>query len=150
MTHAEHDPIEENLRTNARPHRFAVWLQNLRSGDPAFAEASALYPDDMGECQADVYLFPGCDQVWSALGSRVLKQRWLAPAVNELEHPRRGWSSWEHAVIEWAAHFWDVDRRPARCPYRVEQHLFHRWMTGCHPYRTIAPALTITARRGVA
>ena len=50
-----------------RAQQFNVWLDQLRAGDPAFAEASLLYPDDMGEWQAAVYLLTGCDQVWLAL-----------------------------------------------------------------------------------
>ena len=46
------DPDDEALedalaRARDRTERYGVWLEHLRGGDPAFAEASALYPPDM-------------------------------------------------------------------------------------------------------
>ena len=44
----------------------------MRSSDPAFAGASALYPWDMGVWQSAV-LLTGCEEVWgAALGANVL------------------------------------------------------------------------------
>ncbi len=45
------------------------FIERLRAQDPAFAEASVLYPDDMGEWQAAVYLLTGCDPLWRVLGA---------------------------------------------------------------------------------
>lgn len=56
-------------RSRCRCVRFDAFLDQLRTGDPTFAEASALYPNDMGECQAAAYLLTGCDAVWRAGGS---------------------------------------------------------------------------------
>jgi hypothetical protein len=150
MAHADDDPLDETFaRMRDRADRFDAWLEHLRSGEPMFAAASALFPADMNEWQSVVYLLTGCDQVWRAVGTKVLTDRSLGPVVYELEQPRRGWASSEDAVMEWAAHFWDVDRWPARFPYVFEEFYFRRWITACHLYKRIPPALTITEPRGV-
>lgn len=150
MTHAEQDPIVETFaRMRERADRFA-WLEDLRSGDPAFAEVSALYPDDMSEWQAAVYLLTGCGQVWIALANGVLKERSIAPVLHELERPRRAWASSETTVMQWAVHFWDIASWPARFPNVFQEFYFRRRITACHLYKRIPPALTITERRGVA
>jgi hypothetical protein len=139
------DPIEDVLaRARHRSKRCTAWLDQLRAGDPPFAEASALYPEDMSEWQSAVYLLTGNDLVWGALGRDVIGQRSIGPAIDDLEEPRRAWSSSEDAVMAWAAHFWDVDRKPAKFPYVFEQFLFYRWITACHLRQRIPPALTVT------
>ena len=48
MLDADDDPLEEVFaRARDRAERFELSLGHLRSGGPAFAEASALYPWDM-------------------------------------------------------------------------------------------------------
>lgn len=82
MAHADNDPPDETFaRLRERANRFGAWLEQLRSGDPAFAEASALYPDDMGEWQTAVYLLTDCDRVWIAPADVVREQRSIAPAL---------------------------------------------------------------------
>jgi hypothetical protein len=99
IDHAD-DLIEEALaRSRDRGARFKLWLERLRRGDPAFAEPSVLYPRDLSEWQAAVYLLTGCEQVWSVLGADALADRF--------HWPQRGHGD---AV---AAHFWVVDRWPA-------------------------------------
>ena len=104
----------------------------------------------MGEWRAAVYLLTSCDQVWTALAGDVLAERSIAPATCELEKPRRAWSSSEDAVMQWASHFWDMGRRPARFPYAFEEFYFRRWITACHLYKKIPPSLMIADRRRVA
>jgi hypothetical protein len=115
-----------------REARFKLWLDQVRAGDPAFAEASALYPWDMGEWQAAVYLLTGCGEVWRALGAPVLAERSLGPVVAELQSPRRPWAASEDAVMEWAAHFWDVDRSRVKFPYVFQRFYLQRWIVACH------------------
>jgi hypothetical protein len=147
MTNDDDDPVEATIaRMRDRADRFALWIQQLRAGDPAFAEASALYPDDMGEWQSAVYLLTGCEQVWHAVGDNVLADRSIAPVVDEVERPRRPWASSEDAVTQWAAHLWDTDRRPAKFPLVFQEFYFRRWITACHLYKKIPPALTTTER----
>jgi hypothetical protein len=135
-------PVEDLLaRSRDRAQQFNVWLDQLRAYDPAFAEASLLYPADMGEWQAAVYLLTGCDHVWLALAQDVLSDVSILPVITELEDRRRAWSSREDAVMRWAAHFWDVDRWPAKFPYVFETYYFQRWITACHLYKRITPAL---------
>ena len=112
----------------------------------AFAEASALYPWDMTEWQAAVYLLTGCELVWTCD-----RRRGAGGPLDRPGDPRargaageRGAAS-EDAVMAWAAHFWDVgQRRPAKFPYVFEQFYFHRWITACHLRQKMAPALTVT------
>ena len=79
IDHAE-DLIEEALaRSRDRGARFKLWLERLRGGDPAFAEPSVLYPRDLSEWQAAVYLLTGCEQVWSVLGADALADRFHWP-----------------------------------------------------------------------
>jgi hypothetical protein len=135
------EPLEDLLaRSRDRAQQFDSWLDQLRAGDPAFAEASALYPADMNEWQAAVYLLTGCQQIWRALARDVLTEVTIAPVVNELEHPSRAWSSSEEAVMRWAAHFWDVYLSQATFPYVFETYYFRRWITACHLYKRITPA----------
>jgi hypothetical protein len=136
------EPLETLLaRSGDRAQQFNVWLHQLRGGDPAFAEASLVYPADMGEWQAAVYLLTGCDQVWLALAQHVLGGTSIAPVINELEDGRRAWSSSETAVMRWTAHFWDVNRWPAKFPYVFETYYFRRLITACHLYRKLTPDL---------
>jgi hypothetical protein len=139
------EPLEEGLaRAREREERFGAWLERLRASEPAFAEASALYPADMGEWQSAVYLLSGCGEVWTRVGAAVCEERSLAPVISELEDPSRAWSSSEEAVMRWAVHFWDVDRRPTKFPYTFEPFYFHRWITALHLRQSLLPALTIT------
>jgi hypothetical protein len=143
----DNEPLEDLLASSPdRARQFNVWLEQLRAGNPAFAEASLLYPADMREWQAAVYLLTGCDEVWLALAQHVLSDVSIAPAINDLEHGRRAWSSSEDAVMRWAAHFWDVDRWPAQFRYVFETYYFRRWITACHLYRRIAPTLPFDTR----
>jgi hypothetical protein len=146
MVDPDDDLIEEILACSRdRAQRFERWLEHLRSDDPGFAEASALYPDDMGEWQAGGYLLTGCDEVWATLGASVLADRPVAPVLDELEKPRRAWSSSETRVMRWAAHFWDIDRWDARFPYEFEEFYYHRWVAADHLRKHMPPMLTITA-----
>ena len=78
---ADGDPIEEVLALLTRPRSqdSSAGSKQLRSGDPAFAEASILHPGDMSEWQATVYLLTGCEEVSAALGGSVLADRSIAP-----------------------------------------------------------------------
>jgi hypothetical protein len=78
-----------------------------------FVEAFALQAWEMSGWRSAVSLLTGCDEVWRALGADVIGERSVAPAICELEQPRRPWSSSEQAVMQWVARFWDVDRWPA-------------------------------------
>jgi hypothetical protein len=82
------EPLED-LLAQSRYHaqQFNIWLDQLRAGDPAFAEASPLYPDDMGEWQAAVYLLAGCDQVWLPLAQNVLTEVSIAPVYQRARAP---------------------------------------------------------------
>ena len=148
MVDPNDDPVDEILaRSRDRAERYAGWLAHLRAGDPAVSEASALYPPDMSDWQSAVYLLTGNDGVWGELGAAVMRERSIGPVIHELENPTRGWASSQRAVMQWAAHFWDVDRPPAKFPYVFEQFLFYRWMTACHLRQRIPSALTVTAAR---
>lgn len=145
MPPLEDQPLEQLFAiSRSRARNFSRWIDHLRASDPAFAEASALYPDDMDEWQAAAYLLTGSDQVWGSIGRDVLAEVSIAPAILELEQPRRAWSANQHSVMQWAAHFWDVDRWHAHFPYVFEAFYFRRWTSACHLYKRIAPALTIT------
>jgi len=48
--------------------------------------------------------------------------------------------------MQWAAHFWDVDRLPVPFPYACEELYFRRWITASHLDKKIPPALTTTHR----
>lgn len=133
MSHTDQDPLKETFaRGLDRSQRFKRRLEHLRSGDPSFAQASALYPDDMGEWQAAVYLLTGCEVVWAATRTAVLADRSIASLIDELQDPHRAWASSEETVMQWAAHFWDVERWPAKFPYVFEELYFQRWITACH------------------
>src|SRR5512132_3187917 len=117
MADPDEDPLEEAfVRARNRAERYGVWLEHLRSGDPAFADASALYPADMSEWQSAVYLPTGNDGLWGELGATVMRERSIGPVIQELESSRRPLASSQDAVMQWAAHFWDVDRWPAKFP----------------------------------
>jgi hypothetical protein len=136
------EPLEDLLaRSRDHAQEFNLWLDQLRTGDSAFTEPSLYYPADTGEWQAAVYLLTGCDQVCLALAQHVLGDVSIAPVINALDDRRRAWSSSENAVMRSAAHFWDVDRWPAKFPYVFEMYYFLRWVTACRLYRRITPAL---------
>lgn len=145
----DHEPVERpSAQTNPDPgggraqsgaQRFRTWVEELRAGDETFAEASGLYPPDVGEFQAAVYLLTGCPRVWRVLGPQVIERTSIAPVVRELERPTGAWSASEQAAIEWAAYFWDTDRAPPRVPYMVEQALFRRWIAALHLRQRLAP-----------
>ena len=149
MADPDDDPLKHALaRARDRAERYGVWLEHLRGSDPTFAEASALYPLDMSGWQSAVYLRAGNDGVWGELGGRAMQERSIGPVTRELGSPRRPWASSKDAVMRWAAHFWDVDRRPARFRYVFEQFLFYRWVAACHLRQRIPPALTVTGGGG--
>jgi hypothetical protein len=120
-------------------HNFASALAGLRDGDPDFAEASLLCPEDMSEWQAAIYLLSGCKEVWRALGAAVCTERSISPVIGELADPRRAWSGSETEAMEWAAHFWDVNRYPAHFPYRFEEFYFRRWIVACQLHKGLTP-----------
>ena len=147
MGDPDDDPREE-IFARARPRRaLRALARALRSGDSAFAEASALYPPDMSEWQAAVYLLSGCEEVWGELGGRVMRERSIALVIEELERPRRPWGSSEDAVMQSAGDFWDVERWPAKFLYVFERFLFYRWVAACHLRQRIPPARTVTDAR---
>ena len=111
---------------------LAAFIDQLRARDLAFAEASVLYDDDMGEWQAAVYLLTGCDPVWRVLGAAVMAERSMAPIISEIANPRRGWSASEEEVLAWAAHFWELRRYPANFPSTFHGPLFDRWIAALH------------------
>lgn len=144
LPHDDH-PLEDPVaRSRAQAHQFGLWLEQLRSSDPTFAEASTIYPDDMGEWQAAIYLLTGCRETWRTFAHDVLADVSIAPVITELEHPTRGWSHSESTILEWAALFWDVGQRPAGFPYVFDEPRFRRWITACHLYQRQAPAPAIT------
>jgi hypothetical protein len=82
MTDPDDDPLEDaRERDRDRAERYGAWLEHLRAGDPAFAEASALYPRDMSEWESAVYLLTGNDGVRGELGGRVMQERSIGPVT---------------------------------------------------------------------
>jgi len=147
MSHTDQDPLKEMFaRARDRAERLNLWLEHLRSADPAFAEASALSPEDMGEWQAAVYLLTGCEVVWAATRTAVLAEHSMGIVIHDLQDPHRACSSSEKAVMQKAAHFSDVDRWPAKFPFVFEEFYFQRWITARHLYNKMPPALTLTER----
>jgi hypothetical protein len=141
----EPDTIDQLLaHSRQRALRFTVWLAQLRADDQAFAEASTLYPADMNEWQAATYMLTGCEQVWTAVKRHVLQDFSIAAVIDELDRPRRAWSSSEEAVMRWAVHFWDVDRSSVTFPYVFEHFYFQRWITASQLYKRIPPTPTTT------
>lgn len=133
-------PIQSVLtRLCGRDRQFVLWLDGLRESDHTFAQASLLQADDWGEWQAAVYLLTGCYETWRALGPEIVADRSIGPVVHELDHGRRGWSSSEHLLLRWAAHFWDVGRSEVSFPYSFDELHFRRWITAAHLYKTIPP-----------
>jgi len=116
------------------------FIDRLRAEDPAFAEASVLHDEDMGEWQGAVYLLSGCEPLWRALGAVVMAERSMVPVLDEIENPRRAWSGSEDEVMAWAAHFWDLRRHPASFPYVLGPAYFERWITALHLRAGFAPA----------
>ena len=108
------------------------FLDQLRAQDPAFAEASVLRPDDMGEWQAAVYLLTGCAPLWGALGVAVMTEGSMLPVFSEIENPRRAWSASETEAMAWAAHFWEFRRNRADFPFAFGDPLFDRWIAALH------------------
>jgi hypothetical protein len=135
--HTNSDPSRGHAQSGAQ--RFRTWVEELRAGDETFAEASRLYPPDVGEFQAAVYLLTGCPRVWRVLCPQVIERNSIAPVVRELERPTRDWSASDQAAIEWAACFWNADRAPPRVPYMVEEALFRRWIAALHLRQRLAP-----------
>lgn len=123
------------------------FIDRLRAEDPAFAEASVPYEDDMGEWQSAVYLLTGCEPIWRALGSAVVAERSMVPVLDEVENPRRAWSGSEDEVMTWAAHFWDLRRHPASFPATFQGFLFDRWITALHLRGGHAPRRHLTGSR---
>ncbi len=144
--HDEHPVNGRTAQAYGPARRFSLWLEQLRACDLSFAEASTLHPDDMGEWQAGVYLLTGCELVWLELGGRVLGERPLQAAVDEIDQPRCWWSSSEEATIRWAAHFWDPSHSGPGFPSQVGHFHFRRWVNACHLYKRTAPTLTTTNR----
>lgn len=119
---------------------LADFIDQLSARDPAFAEASVLHPDDMGEWQAAVYLLTGCEPVWRALGAAVMAERSMAPVISEIENARRAWSASETEVMDWAAHFWEFRRHRADFPFAFGDPLFDRWVAALHLRKGRGPA----------
>jgi hypothetical protein len=119
---------------------LADFIDQLRARDPAFAEASVLYDDDMDEWQSAVYLLSGCELIWRALGAAVMAERSMIPVLDEAENPQRAWSASEDEVMAWAAHFWDLRRHPANFPSTFQDFLFDRWIAALHLRGGRAPA----------
>ncbi len=142
--HDERLVSARSAEVGGRERRFSLWLDQLRACDLSFAEASTLHPDDMGEWQAGVYLLTGCETVWLELGGRVLAERSLQAAVDQLEQPGRWWSPSEDAAIRWAAHFWDLRHSGPGFPSEFGHFHFRRWVNACHLYKRTVPTLTIT------
>ena len=91
MPHVTTMPSRDALAPVITRPASPLWLEHLRAADPAFAEASALHPDDEGDWQAAVYLLIGCNEVWSVLARDVLAHASIAPVIEELAKPQRGW-----------------------------------------------------------
>lgn len=119
---------------------LAAFVEQLRARDRAFAEVSSLYPDDMGEWQAAVYLLSGCETVWRVLGAAVLAERSMAPIISEIGNARRAWSASETEVMAWAAHFWEFRRNRADFPFAFGDPLFDRWVVALHLRKGRGPA----------
>ncbi len=137
--------LQQLLAASRLQHtRYALWLKQLRDDDPDFAHASVRYPNDANEWQAATYLLSGCPPVWSAFGDLVLAEVSIAPIIFELDEPSRPWSTSEQAVLEWAAHFWDVGHSDVRFPHVFDSHNFRRWITACHLYRRTMPEVPFT------
>jgi hypothetical protein len=126
-------------RARDRAARLASWIAQLRAGDRAFAEASAVRPDDITESQAAVYLLAGHELIWSTIGPSVLTERSIGPVIGELQRPRRPWTSTDDTVMASAAHLCDVDRFTATFPYRFGEPYFARWVTAWHLRRRSHP-----------
>ena len=139
-------PLEDaGARARDRAERYGVWLEYLRGGDPAFAEASALYPLDMSGWQSAVYLLTGNDGVWGELGSRAMQERSIGPVSEELESPRRPWASSQDAVIAVGGAFLGCGPLAGEVPlYVFEPFLFYGWGHGVPLRQRIPPALTVT------
>jgi hypothetical protein len=99
-----------------------------------------LGPDDWGEWQAAVYLLSGNDVVWAHFGAAVMARRSIGVVAEASEGGQGPSASSEREVMRWAAHFWDVDRCPARFPYVFETFLFRRRATALHLRKTVAAA----------
>lgn len=126
---------------HTRAEQFTLGLNQLRADDPTCAWAALLHPDDTGESQAAVHLLISCEKVRTTIGADGLSALSIAPAIDEREHPRWPRSSSKDRVTRWAAHFWYVGRWPARFPQVFETYYFRRWVTACHLYKRITPAL---------
>ena len=144
MADPDDDPLEDALAGAVTARSvMASGLMHLRAGDPAFAEASALYPSDMSEWQSAVYLVTGNDGVWGELGGRVMPERSIGPVTQELEGSRRrGHQAGRGDAVGDA--FLGRRQWPAKFPYVFERFLFYRWVTACYLRQRIPPALTVT------
>lgn len=119
---------------------LAAFIAQLRARDPAFAEASVLHPDEMGEWQAAVYLLTGCEPVWGALGAAVMADRSMLPVHTELHQPTIVWAQLDLEVMAWVMHLWDYQRNPAELPY-FDRPLFDRWIIALHLRQGLVPAV---------
>jgi hypothetical protein len=133
---------DDVAQSRADAQEFSRWLEQLRSHDRRFAQASVLYPDDHAEWQSAVYLITGNDEIWSSLGPHVLADVSIAPVVLELERPHRGWSSGEWMLMDWTAHLWNIGDRQVVYPYNFDRRHFSRWITACHIRDHRTPAMT--------
>ena len=149
MADPDDDPLEDALaRARDRAERYGVWLEHLRGGDPAFAEASALYPPDMSEWQSAVYLLTGNDGVWGELGGRVMQERSIGPVIEELEQPAPPVGVEPGRGDAMGGAFLGCGPLAGEVPlYVFEQFLFYRWVTACRLRQRIPPALTVTDAR---
>jgi hypothetical protein len=127
----------------AQRRQFALLLAQLRAAEPRFAEASILYPDEVGEWHAAIYLLTGCGPVWGLLGSEIVDQRSLDPVREELDSSQRLWSSDERATMEWALHFWSPDRFTASYPATFRRFLFTRWIVASYLRKGLPPTIRL-------
>ena len=98
-----------------------------------------MYPPDVGEWQAAVFLLTAFPTVWRLLGGELVKRSSMAPLGRELRQPSRVWSASEQAAIEWAAYFWNANRAPPRLPYMFTESMFRRWIAALHLRQRVTP-----------
>lgn len=135
-------PCDDLAQARANAQEFSRWLNQLRSHDRRFAQASALHPDDHTEWQSAVYLITGNHEIWTSLGPHILADVSIAPIVLELECPHRGWSSAQWTLMDWTAHLWNISDRQVVYRYHFDHHHFTRWITACHIRERLTPTMT--------